>query len=655
MATRSTAGRALFYTRDSLGKHDTTPGEYVLWAGRAAAQHGATFAGSPGQIEAMIRSGRSRDGDLFLDYGVTGNKMSRAGLDAMIQAALTDRGVSHVLIPRRDRFARPDDPIDGMKLENLLREGGLTLVFMDRVVPPLERGRRRDVGELIVAMLDYNHAGEFRRELAQKMIYAQTALAKAGFSVGGRPPFGFRRWLAREDGAPVRQLVEGEYVKMAGHHVVWLPGPEEEMAVIRRILEMLETMPASRVAARLTAEGVPTPDAGRTRVDGGVRHRTSGVWNQPTITNIARNPLLGAVMAYGRRSMGDQLRYSADGPRTLGDDDLRADGKPKVVTNPDSARLVAPARFEPLVDGDHHERLLRTLDERAGTQRGKPRSRQPERNPLGGRVFDMSCGWPLYRQPYNGSFRYLCGLYQQSHGAECKHNLVGGPVATGFVLGCVRQRVLSPSFRSKLEVKLREIAARELGAPRPDRGVASKRAALAEVSRKRERAARNMALAEDQGQYRAVAAVFDQLKREEQALEADLRQLEQEVAPVVDIDAEVVAALEALDDLGELAADPTNLGAIGELFRRLNVRLFLSFREERPKKRVVNRVVGGVVTFGATAPPVALYEGPTGRRALEGRREAETGQSRAVSRVLPAPSLEHGGDSLGTVSRGERI
>ena len=82
-------------------------------------------------------------------------------------------------------------------------------------------------------------------------------------------------------------------------------------------------MPASRVAARLTAEGVPTPDAGRTRVDGGVRHATSGVWNQPTITNIARNPLLRAVVSYGRRSMGDQVRFSPEGPRILDDADLR--------------------------------------------------------------------------------------------------------------------------------------------------------------------------------------------------------------------------------------------------------------------------------------------------------------------------------------------
>ena len=110
----------------------------------------------------------------------------------------------------------------------------------------------------------------------------------------------------------------------------------------------------------------------------------------------------------------------------------------------------------------------------------------------------------------------------------------------------------------------------------------------------------------------------------------------------MDIEGEVGAALGALDAMADLAADPTNLGAIGELFGRLNVRLFLSFREERPKKRVVNRVAGGVVTFGSTPPPVPLYEGPTGRRALKGRLAAEAGLGVAASPALPAPSGEQG-------------
>jgi len=255
MAKRSTAGRGLFYTRDSSGKHENTPGEYVRWAQREAAKYKLTFTGTPDLIGSMIRERRFQEGDLFLDYGVSGNKLSRQGLNAMMHTALTDSRVSHVFIPQRDRFALPDDPVDAVKLEHTLRSAGLTLVFMDRVVPPLERGRPRDVGELIVTMLDYNSAGEFRRELAQKMIHAQITLAQAGFSTGGRPPFGFRRWLARTDDTPVRPLADREYVKMAGHHVVWLPGPAEELALISRILDMLETVPASRVAKVLTSEG----------------------------------------------------------------------------------------------------------------------------------------------------------------------------------------------------------------------------------------------------------------------------------------------------------------------------------------------------------------------------------------------------------------
>src|SRR5438045_2962036 len=110
MPKRSAAGRGLFYTRDSGGEHETTPGEYVRWGQRRAKELGVTFSGTPEQIEAMIREGRSQDGDLFLDYGVKGNLLQRPGLDALFRVALSDNSVTHAFIPHRQRFARPDDP-----------------------------------------------------------------------------------------------------------------------------------------------------------------------------------------------------------------------------------------------------------------------------------------------------------------------------------------------------------------------------------------------------------------------------------------------------------------------------------------------------------------------------------------------------------------
>lgn len=431
---RPIEGRALFYHRDSGGKHETTPDQYVAWAVSRSAELHLSFDGMPDGITAMIQDGRSTNGDLFLDYDVKGNLLSRMGLDAMIKEALRDPNVSHILIPRRDRFARPDVPMDAIRLEDTLRSDGITLVFMDKVCPPLPKKKRRDIGDQITALVDYDRAGEERRTLAQKIIYAQIHLAKAGFSTGGRAPFGFRRWLVREDGTLVRQLPDREYVRTPGHHVVWLPGPEKELRLIRRILTMLETMPATRVAAQLTREGILSPNAGHCRKDNGVTHPVSGVWHQTTIVNIAKNPLLVAVCTYGLRSMGDELRLGQNGPRELTDDDYHIDrntqeARPKVIRNPKTQRITAPAQFAPLVDAQRHERLMATLDQRGGTQRGKPRSHDPTRNPLGARIFDMACGWPLYRQPYSGSFRYVCGLYQQSHGANCEHNTVDGPTA----------------------------------------------------------------------------------------------------------------------------------------------------------------------------------------------------------------------------------
>jgi hypothetical protein len=205
MPKRPSVGRGLFYTRDFGGQHEITPGEYVRWAQGTAARLAVAFAGTSEQIEAMIREGRFQDGDVFLDCGAKGNQLQRPGLDALFRIALTDHTVTHIFIPRRDRFARPDDPIDAMKMEDTLREAGLTLVLMDKTLPPLTRGQR-DLGETIVTMMDYDRAGKDRRDLAQKMIYAQLNLAKAGFSTGGRPPFGFDRWLVKADRTPVPEV-----------------------------------------------------------------------------------------------------------------------------------------------------------------------------------------------------------------------------------------------------------------------------------------------------------------------------------------------------------------------------------------------------------------------------------------------------------------
>ena len=657
LGQRPERGRGLFYHRDSGGKHEMTPSQYVLWARRRCDEEKLSFAGTPDQLEQMIRSGRSAVGDLFLDYDVQGNTLSRPGLDAMIAEARRDRSVSHVLIPRPDRLVRPDDVIDGIALETLFRRDiGVTLLFMNRVGPPLRKGEKLGIGELITSAVEYDRAGQDRRDLAQKIIDAQIALAKGGFSTGGRAPYGLRRCLVRSDGTRIRNLEDGEHVRTRGQHVVWVPGPEREFSTRLRILDLLLKMPATQVARKLTQEGIPSPDCNRYRTDSGVKHQTSGVWHSTTIVGIARHPINVALVSYGRRSMGDRLRFSPDGPRELTEADFREDDKPKVVQNEEDKIVKGQASFDPMIEPKQHQELIKVLNDRAGTQRGKPRSRGIAANPLGSRVFDMDCSWPMYRQPYNGSFRYACGLYYQSHGQQCHHNTLDGATSVRFLLSCVRQRLLRPDLLAKLEQRIQKIAEAELTSDRPARELAQARLEVGEVERQLTTVARNMALAETGEQRQAMARVFDELQARKTTLETGVVAAERAGGPTKDPKAEVAAAMGVAERLAKLSSDEENFAAIGELFRQVNARLFVRFREVPWGKRLLRKPDSGIVTFGTAEAPIDLYAGPTTRRMINAaiNEEAAKGVLAAPASLDPkSPGKE--GDSLGNVNRGDRI
>jgi len=648
---RAEKGRALFYSRDSGGRHEQTPAQYVEWAQRKTSELGVRFTGTGEAINEMIRCGAPVSGDIYFDCDVQGNQWSRPALDALRERLVRDQNVSHLLIPRRDRLARPDNATDGVALELELRLSGVTLVFMDKILGPLSKGRRQDFAEALTAMIEYQQNGDFRRVLAEKMIFAQIQLARQGFSTGGRAPFGFRRVLASLEGKIIRPLEDGEKVRIAGHHVVWTPGDPDELELIRRILEMLEVMPATQVARQLNKEGIASPDAGRIRKDNGIKHAVSGLWHQTTIVNIARNPLLRAIVTYGRRSMGDQRRATAEGPRELVDGDY-FDGKPKVTRNSDAAITTAAARFEPVIPNERFDRLLTTLNERGGTQRGKPRSRKPDENPLGTRVFDLACSWPMYRQPYNGSFRYTCGLYQQSHAAKCSHNHVDGQLASRFVLAAIRQRLLSPEMLKRLEQKLRARAAAS-NDNNQTRAMTNLEAALTQVRSEREIAKRNLARAKNDEQYEAISEEFETLLVREKHLLEEIAGLQSTSSQSVR-QRTVESALGVLNRLTGLADDPQNLRSVGRLFALLNVQLFLRFRPVQKRRRREQKLSGGLLTFGEVAPPITKYGGPTSRRALmfDGQDvQAPTSSRMGANGVFSTDEEE----SLGNVSRGDRI
>jgi hypothetical protein len=649
---RSSKGRAVFYHRDSGGKHDQSLPEYVEWAMRRAVELGVEFDGTPQRIIEMTKSGEIASGDLFLDYGVGGNLMSRPALNRIEQTIESDLNVSHLLIASRARLFRPDVANEAVLREVELRQLGLTIVFTDQLLKPLKRGQRLELSEQIMGLIEYDGSGRFREELAKKMVLSHTSLAKQGFSAGGRAPYGFRRFLVNPTGEAVRQLSDREVVRLPGHHVCWMPGPEEEIAVVLRILDLLPTMSAISIAKIFNSEGVSAPDKGRTRKDHGMTHAVSGLWHATTITSIARKSLLIAETSYGQRSMGDQRRHSPTGPRVLEDGDWLVNGKPKVVRNPESSIIRAKANFPPLIEPDKHEELIAILDRRGGTQRGKPRSRDPGKNPLGCRIFDIECSSLMYRTPYNGTFRYVCSLYQQSHGQKCSHNHVDGPLATRFALAAVQQQICSPGAKKRLEEKLLKRAQAEAISPPETQTLQIKKNQLEQIEKKLKIAGRNLALAGDDAQFQAVSEVIKEMQEEKKTCMQEISVLEKQSNACGNHKDDVATLLKSLERLQELAGDANNLQAIGQLFVQVNLRMFLRFLPVQKKKRIENKLVGGVLTFGEAPLPLSPYAGPTNRAALKLPHSNLDAQSASKDSEPNFSGPEE--KSLGNVSRDNR-
>ncbi len=206
-----------------------------------------------------------------------------------------------------------------------------------------------------------------------------------------------------------------------------------------------------------------------------------------------------------------------------------------------------------------------------------------------------------------------------------------------------------------------QIAEAEARSNRPTDELPSKQAALTTVTMQLQTASRNLALAETPAQRQAIAAVFDELSKQQTKIAAEVQALQIMRQPPANPQAEVAAAMELVRRLSDLAADEANYAAIGLVFARVNARLFVRFKEVQYKKRKLNKVAGGVVTFGTAPPPIAIYDGPTGRKGLkagstkQGPAGVVAGPHGSESHPQPDPADPgRESDSFGNRSRGNK-
>jgi DNA invertase Pin-like site-specific DNA recombinase len=133
-------------------------------------------------------------------------------------------------------------------------------------------------------------AAEYSRELGAKVLAGQTRLAQLGFKQGTNP-LGLGRLLVSPNKQPKQLLGKGERKSLITDRVLLVPGPAEDVALIRDIFRMfvVEKRSMTAIARLLNDTGVPAA--------------SGGLWGQTVVADILQNDKYIGSNVYGKTSM----------------------------------------------------------------------------------------------------------------------------------------------------------------------------------------------------------------------------------------------------------------------------------------------------------------------------------------------------------------
>lgn len=596
---------ALCYLRRSTSKQEMGIHGQLEWALQTARKHEVNLEASPDDIDEMLERGLKSYRGILLDDGVSGGRLDRPGFVALRREAIQKRNVSHILIHKSDRFARPEQAIQAMSMETELLLAGLTIVFSNRTSEPRERGIHyfdRD----ILLLHEYSLNGEFLTQLAERVLAAQIRLAKGGFWTGGPAPYGFVRVLCDTTGNEVMVLDEKTTVRREGCHVR-IRVDERKPERIETWLKILKWYDVDgwgvkRIANRLNELRIPSPSAGQSRVIDGVLRPNSGKWRQNSVMSLIKNQAIIGMAVFGTRSEGAHRRFSPDGPRTLTESDRTEGDRTRSIPNPKEEQIIVETGYKPAASIDLFQSCQEQCEKRGRSQRGISKS-DPAVYPLSTRIYDITgnCNATFYGVKKNEKRSYICSAYTESNGRECFRHSINADVALRYTVNTLRQRLIAAGGRKALRSRLEALAA--------DDHADSSDAAQDELALIEKRCASLKAEAEttltNMSRAKSDAACSALEKRYEATL-ADIEKLDSEAEVLrrrktVGTDGRHRAVEDALalyDEIDRITTDENARPDINRVLKQLNFQMGLHFIENPRCKRPKRILAGGRLTLG---------------------------------------------------------
>lgn len=233
----------------------------------------------------------------FIDAGKSGvGIQGREALQDLLRTVESGQAdFSTILVYDVSRWGRFQEPDEGAYYEFRCIRANITVQYCAEQFPT-------DNGPMSAVMKSLKRAmaGEYSRELSAKVFAGQCRLITLGYRQGGTPGYGLRRQLLDQHGQPKAILARGERKSFQLERVVLTPGPDQEVATVRRIYHLFtaEQRTEAQIAAMLNNEGVPA-EGGRPWTRGTVHellnnekyignnlyNRTSAKLQRPRVVN----------------------------------------------------------------------------------------------------------------------------------------------------------------------------------------------------------------------------------------------------------------------------------------------------------------------------------------------------------------------------------
>ena len=193
----------------------------------------------------------------YVDDGKSGLSLSgRAGLQQLIQD-VESRQIEFKIILVYDvsRWGRFQDADESAYYEYICKRAGIQIIYCAEQFA-------NDGTPFTTVMKSFKRtmAGEYSRELSNKVFIGQCRLIELGFRQGGTAGYGLRRALIDQQGNFKTLLKMGEHKSFQMDRVILVAGPEEEIKVIHQIYEWFiqNNLSESQIAEKLNSENIKT-------------------------------------------------------------------------------------------------------------------------------------------------------------------------------------------------------------------------------------------------------------------------------------------------------------------------------------------------------------------------------------------------------------